>query len=193
MTEYPASWSQPLNVPFPSGQWPGPAQLPARSTYKGQQPTRAVPEAALAEIRQLLFGSIPDTAVAHSYHVAALMDPAVGQNESFQRFSEVELNELHHQVAALGCLYRMQQGDPTAASCLAANLQGFLDNRQLGLQLAQQLPTRVTQNRNVQMMTRLIGRTQQAVEQHLPTIQSFVAGVGAPSPGPMLVGPDIAH
>lgn len=222
MTEHPAYLPQPSGSPIPAGpwpvqagpweaptagQWPGPAQLPARPAqmpahpaqrpaypaqrpaYPAQRPAPpAVPEGALAEIRQLLFSSIPDTAVAHSFHVAALMNPAIRDNAEFQRFSEVELNELHHQVAALGCLYRMQQGDPEAASCLATNLQGFLDNRLLGLQLAQQLPAQITQNPNVQTMTRLVGQTQQAVQQHMPAIQSFVAAVRAPNPGPMLVG-----
>lgn len=157
-----------------AGQWPGPAQAP--------------PQAALGQIRQLLFSSIPDTAMAHSYHVQALMDPAFRDNPEFQRFSEAELNELHHQVAALGCLYRMQQGDPQAVTCLAANLQGFLDNRRLSMQLEQQLPAAIRQAPSVQMMMRHIQQTQQAVQRNMPAIQQFEAAVQAPNPGPMLVG-----
>lgn len=172
-------WPQPAaQWPQPAAQWPGarPAAVPG-------------PQTALAEIRQLLFRSVPETAMAHSYHVEALLDPALRDNQAFQRFSAVELNELHHQVAALGCLYRLQQGDPQALTCLAANLQGFLDNRQLALQLAAQLPAAVRQNPSFQAMRSLIEQTQQEVQRHMPAIQRFEASVAAPNPGAMLVGP----
>lgn len=178
------------------GQWPGPARAPAGPFPQTapaapfpQMAPRGVPEAVVAELRQLLFSSMPDTAIAHSYHVEALLDPALHNNAEFQRFSEVELNELHHQIAALGCLYRMQQGDPNALACLATNLQGFLENRRLAMQLAQQLPASVRQTRSVQSMIGHIQQTQQAVQRNMPLIQQFEAAVRAPSPGPLLVGP----
>lgn len=180
MTEYPGQYSGRA----PAGTWPQPFGVPQRGV-----PQYGLPGAALAEIRQMLFSSIPDTAIAHSYHVEALRDPAFRNNAEFQRFSEVELNELHHQIAALGCLYRLQQGDPNAMSCLATNLQGFLENRRLALQLGQQLPAALRQTPAMQQMFSHIQQTQQAVQRNMPLIQQFEAAVQAPSPGPMLVGP----
>ena len=138
-------------------------------------------------VKTFLTNATPGASVAHSYHVEALAIPTLRADPAFQRFSLVELNELHHFVAALGSINRFEQGDPTALQSLGLNLAGFLENRQLALRLAGALPPAVTQNPLVQMMMNLIHQDQQQVEKQLPLLNRVIAMAGVPSPGPLLV------
>lgn len=139
------------------------------------------------QVKTFLTNATPGASVAHSYHVEALTVPGVGTDPAFQRFSLVELNELHHFVAALGSVYRFEQGDPTALQSLGLNLAGFLENRQMALRLAASLPPAVTRNPQVQAMMSLIQKDQQQLEQNLPLLKRVIALSGVPSPGPLLV------
>lgn len=139
------------------------------------------------QVKTFLNNATPGGSVAHSYHVEALTVPGVGTDPAFQKFSLVELNELHHFVAALGSIARFEQGDPTALQSLGLNLAGFLENRQMALRLAASLPPAVTRNPQVQAMLSLIRKDQQQVEQNLPLLNRAIALAGVPSPGPLLV------
>lgn len=132
--------------------------------------------------------SMPLAAVAHSFHVDALHDPKLQDDPAFQRFSLIELNELHHQVAAMGSLLRMQMGDRSALQSLGANLMGFLANRQLGLQAAQQLPASVRQDPRVMTVMQLTEMSNQQVAQYMPVLAQTVQMSGAPTMMPLLVG-----
>lgn len=141
----------------------------------------------LRELRRFMMEGLPVAAVAHSYHVEALSDPKVGKDPAFQRFSLVELNELHHQVAALGALLRLQMGDPSAMASLGANLLGFLQNRGLGMYLIEQVPASVRQDPRVQRMLVLTQRSNQQIARHWPLLMRVVTASGASAPGPMQV------
>lgn len=167
-----------------------PAGFPAAGVPAGF-PAAGVPTAAalpLAAIQQFLTEGLPLTALAHSFHVDALLDPSIRANPVFQQFSLVELNELHHLIAAQGALLRIQLGDPGGLRSLGVNLAGFLQNRQAGLQLSAALPPAVRQNPAVQATLSLIQQTQQQVVQNLPIISQAIAVSGAPAPGPLLIG-----
>lgn len=133
--------------------------------------------------------SMPLAAVAHSFHVDALRDPKLNADPTFQRFSLIELNELHHQVAAMGSLLRMQMGDRTALQSLGANLAGFLANRQLGLQTAKQLPAAVTQDPRMMTVMQLTEMSNQQVAQYMPVISQTIQAAGSPTTKPLLVNP----
>lgn len=139
------------------------------------------------ELVRFLNESMPMGAIAHSHHVDALADPAIGKEPTFQRFSLIELNELHHQVAALGAVLRMQQGDPTAFKSLGYNLAGFLQNRAAALEAARNLPEAVKQNPHVRRMMALIQQSNQRVQQMMPLLQEVIRRSGATGPGPLLV------
>ncbi len=131
---------------------------------------------------------LPVAAMAHSFHVRALLDPTIRSDKTFQKFSLIELNELHHQIAMLGSLLRLAQGDQTAAADLGVNVAGFLQNRSMGLQLAQQLPASITQNPAVMQMMALTDVSQRQVTENLPMLQQVVATTGASAPGVLVTG-----
>ncbi|MFZ5817318.1 MAG: hypothetical protein ACOY93_18805 [Bacillota bacterium] len=139
-------------------------------------------------VERFLMESLPVAAVAHSYHVDALRNPAIQADPVFQRFSLIELNELHHQIAAVGSLLRLQAGDPRAAESLAHNLAGFVQNRQAALRLVPQFSPLVRQNRALRNMMALTQRSNQQVAQNWPVISRTLAAAAAPAPGPLLVG-----
>ncbi|HYF95885.1 MAG TPA: hypothetical protein VD969_27010 [Symbiobacteriaceae bacterium] len=142
----------------------------------------------LSTLQQFVAQSMPVAAVAHSYHVDALSDPTLRSDARFQQFSLAELNELHHQVALLGNLIRLSQGDQTAAAGLGLNLSGFLQNRMIGLQLAGQLPAAAMQHPSVQRLMALTEMSNQQVTQYLPAIQQTLAATGARLPGMLVAG-----
>lgn len=142
----------------------------------------------LSAVTQFLNSGLPVAAVAHSFHVRALMDPSLRSIPAFQQFSLVELNELHHQIAALGALIRLQQGDSSALTDLGTNLAGFLQNRLIGLQVTQALPAQVLQSPSIQAMMALTNLSNQQVLQNLPVLSQALVTSGAPAPGPLAVG-----
>lgn len=144
--------------------------------------------ATLAQLQRFAEESLPLAAVAHSYHVDALANPQIAEEPSLQQLSLVELNELHHQIALLGALLRLQAGDPTALQSVGRNLAGFLENRQLGLQIAATLPIRVRQEPAMQEALRLTEESTRQVAQNWPLLVQMVRLTGAASPGPLLVG-----
>lgn len=143
----------------------------------------------VAELMRFMMEGLPVAAIAHSYHVDALVDPRVGSNPQFQEFSLIELNELHHQIAALGSLLRLEIGDPMAQESLGMNLAGFLENRQAALAVASRFPPLVTNNPAVKKMMDLTQVSNEQVEANWPLIQETLAATGAPSPGALLVSP----
>lgn len=152
----------------------------------------AVPDPAalpLAHVQRFILESLPGAAVAHSYHVDALLDPMVQTSPAFQRFSLIELNELHHQVAALGALIRLQQGDPTALRALGTNLAGFVQNRLAALRELARVPAAVRSHPDVQRVEALVMESNRELLRQLPTIQQVIRLSGAVIPGPLLVPP----
>lgn len=143
--------------------------------------------ALLAQVKKFLMDGMPLTAIAHSYHVDALLIPDVGGNQAFQHFSLIELNELHHQVAALGAVLRAEKGEQGALHDVALNLSGFLENREAGLKAAPALPSEIQRNPLIQKIMGLIQQTQVQVNQNLPILNRVIALAGSPSPGPLLV------
>lgn len=141
----------------------------------------------LRQLNRFMMEGLPVAAVAHSYHVEALTDPQFRRNPAFQRFSLVELNELHHQVAALGSLLRVQMGDASALASLGANLQGFLQNREMGMQLAQQLPEAIRQDPRMQRVMALTQQSNRQVARNWPVLMQTVAAADGAAPGAMLV------
>lgn len=131
--------------------------------------------------------SLPLAAVAHSIHVDALADPNLRANPQFQAFSQVELNELHHQIAALGGLLRTMMGDPAGPASLAMNLAAFLQNRALGLQAAQILPPAVLSHPAVRVLMGLTEQSNQQVAAYRPALAPLFASIPVASPGPLLV------
>lgn len=147
--------------------------------------TQGIP---LETLQQFVMQSLPVAAVAHSYHVEALADPRLQNNEAFQQFSLVELNELHHQIAAVGNVLRLAQGDQSAAQWLGYNLSGFLQNRMLGLQLAQRLPQAAKQNPAMQRVMALTELSNRQVQQYLPTLQRTLSATTAGAPALLVQG-----
>lgn len=133
--------------------------------------------------------SLPVAAIAHSIHVDALADPALNANPQFQAFSLIELNELHHQIAALGGLLRTQMGDPSGPVSLAMNMAGFLENRALGMQAAQRLPANVRRHPAVATVLQLTDLSNQQVATYAPQLAPLMQVLPAVSPGPMMVSP----
>jgi len=141
----------------------------------------------LQEIQQFLLSATPVAAVAHSHHVDALSNPTLRADPTFQQFSLAELNELHHQVAALGSLLRLQMGDAGAARSLGYNLAGFLQNRQIGLQLGQRLSPTARNNPSVQALMQLTQVSNQQIAANQNVLNRTLAATGAAAPGPLLV------
>lgn len=141
----------------------------------------------LGQLRQFMMVGLPVAAMAHSYHVEVLMDPQFRNDPALQHFSLVELNELHHQVAAMGALMRLECGDPTALASLGANLQGFLENRRRGMELMEGLSSAVTQDPRMQQMTALTQISNQQISQHWPVLMQVVRMANSTAPGPLLV------
>lgn len=156
--------------PYPSAGRGRPAQLPS---------------APIAALERFLMESLPVAAVAHSYHVEVMRDPRLQRDPTFQRFNVVELNELHHQIAALGALLRLQEGDPTAAENLAYNLAGFLQNRQLAMQILPQLPAEARRHPAMQRMLDLIQVSNQQLAQNRQLIDQVLA-MAESTPGPLM-------
>lgn len=142
----------------------------------------------MAELERFMMEGLPVAAVAHSFHVDALMDPRVQADPAFQQFSMIELNELHHQVAALGAHIRHQIGDPTAMQSLGMNLAGFVQNRQAALQMVPQFSPATMQNPAVQVMMGLTEVSNEQIAQNWPVLTRAMGATRAPAPGPMLVG-----
>ena len=157
-------------VPGPAEQpWHGKARLP------------------VDQIERFLTEGMPGTAIAHSYHVDALLVPELQADANFQRFSLIELNELHHQIAAMGAILRWHQGDPNAVQDLAVNLAGFLQNRQAAMEASHALGPHVTGNPAVQRVLHLVEQSNRAIERNRPALQQFTAMVPTGEPGAMLV------
>lgn len=152
---------------------------PAPATQSAQVP--------LGEVQRFLFEALPVAAIAHSYHVDALADPVVQQDPQYQRFSLIELNELHHQVAALGALMRLQMGDQTALRNLGMNLVGFIQNRQAALQVAQNFSPSVLANPANQVLMGLVQQSNQQVAQNWPVLMQTLSATQPPVPGPLMV------
>lgn len=152
-----------------------------------QQPGAAAPALPLQALQTFMSEGLPLAAVAHSVHVDALSDPALRQNRQFQRFSEIELNELHHQIAAVGAMLRMQMGDPRAVMSLGINLAGFLQNRMAALAMVAHFPPAVMRHPDVQMLMALVDQSNRQVAANWPVLQSTLAATGAPAPGPLMV------
>lgn len=136
------------------------------------------PRLPVQQLQRFLNQSMPGAAVAHSYHVDALRQPEVRNDPSFQRFTDTELHELHHQVAALGSLMRVQMGDQNAVNGLGYNLARFVARRQEALQSAQQFPAAVRENAAVGRMMNLIRQSNRQVEQNWPAISQAVSAAG---------------
>ncbi|MFZ5825789.1 MAG: hypothetical protein ACOY94_15940 [Bacillota bacterium] len=143
----------------------------------------------LAAMERFLLESLPVAAVAHSYHVEALRNPILQRDPAYQRFSLIELNELHHQIAAYGDLIRMQQGDPTAADNLAFNLAGFLQNRQAAMRMLPQLSPAARSHPAMQRVMGLMQVSNQQVAGNNQLLNQTFAMTDAPVPGPLLVRP----
>lgn len=141
----------------------------------------------LDQIERFLLEGMPVAAMAHSYHVQALADPEIGPDPIMQRFSLIELNELHHQVAALGDVLRLRRGDQSAAATLGYNLSGFLQNRQLGLQVARQFPPAMLRHPAVQRTLALTEQSNEQIARNWPLLQRAMAQTAAAAPGPLLV------
>lgn len=156
---------------------------------RGREERGRTVEVPVAALQQFMNEATPVAAMAHSYHVDALMDPRIDADPVFQEFSLIELNELHHQVAAMGALQRLMMGEPGALQSLGVNLAGFLQNRQAAMSLVPQFPPYVTRNPSVQKMMKLTQQSNKQVAANLPVIQQTLNAAGAPAPGPMLVGP----
>lgn len=157
------------------------------------QPTRTLTptqEATLQTAEQFLMEGLPVAAIAHSLHVDALADPTLNTNPQFQAFSLIELNELHHQIAALGGLLRTQMGDPSGPASLAMNMAGFLENRALGLQAARTLPARVRNHPAVAAVMQLTDLSNQQIASYAPALSPLMQVLPSVSPGPMLVAPN---
>lgn len=153
----------------------------------GAVPAAPFRQLPLAEVERFLLEGMPVAAIAHSFHVDALADPALRRDPLFQRFSVIELNELHHQVAALGAIQRLKMGDQTALTSLGLNLAGFLQNRQAALALAQQFRPAVLQHPALRAMFSLVQQSNQQIAANWPVVQQAILATGAPAPGPMLV------
>lgn len=141
----------------------------------------------LRQLRQFMMAGLPVAATAHSYHVEVLMDPQFRNDPDLQRFSLVELNELHHQVAAMGALMRLECGDPTALASLGANLQGFLENRRRGMELMDGLSSAVRQDSRMQQMMALTQVSNQQISQNWPLLTQVLQMANGAAPGPLLV------
>lgn len=137
--------------------------------------------------------AMPVAAVAHSYHIDALMDPRLQDDPAFQEFSEIELNELHHQVSTLGALLRHNMGDPTALNSLGVNLAGFLENRRAALAVSRRFSPEVRANPAVQEMMRLTELSNAQVAANLPVIEQALAAAQSEDPGALLVRPTRGH
>jgi len=138
---------------------------------------------------QFMSEGLPVAAVAHSYHVDALTDPQLREDPTFQEFSLIELNELHHQIGAMGAMIRLSQGDPSALRSLGTNLAGFLQNREAALATAAQFPPAVAENPAVQQVMRLTELSNQQIVQNWPVLQQALTMAAGPAPGPLLVAP----
>ncbi len=139
-------------------------------------------------VTEFMVDALPVAAVAHSHHIDALADPRLQQNPEFQRFSLIELNELHHQIGAMGALMRLSQGDTAALRSLGTNLAGFLQNRQAAMQVAGRFPPVVTQNPSVQQMMQLTQQSNQQIARNWPVLQQALSASRGPAPGPLLIG-----
>lgn len=154
----------------------------------GMSPAPARTRLPMAELERFMMEGLPVAAIAHSFHVEALTDPRVQADPAFQQFSMIELNELHHQVAALGAHLRHMMGDPTAMQSLGLNLAGFLQNRQTAMQMVPRFAPTTVQNPAVQVMMGLTEVSNEQVAQNWPVLTQALAATRAPVPGPMLVG-----
>lgn len=148
-----------------------------------------MPPETMQALQRFLMESLLVAALIHSYHVDALRDPQLRMDPALERFNLIEVNELHHQIAALGASLRLQQGDPRAMNSLGYNLAGFLENRQAALQASRNLSPRTRQNPNVQRLMPLVQQSNQMVQQNLPVLTQAIqaSGVSA-TPGPLLIG-----
>lgn len=149
-------------------------------------PTANLPVDAL---QRFLDEGMPGAAMAHSFHVDALMDPRIGSDPVFQAFSLIELNELHHMVSTMGALLRLKQGDPTALASLGTNLAGFLQNRQAAGALVPRFPPYVARNPAVRRMMALIQQSNKQLAAHSAVIQQTLKAADGRAPGPLLVNP----
>jgi len=149
-------------------------------------PTAGLP---LHELRAFLMQSLPGAAIAHSFHVDALANPAVRTNTAFQRFSEVELNELHHQIALLGSVLRFDMGDASALGDIGMNLAAFLHNRQMAGQLAARLPATIGQDPMVATMLNLVNQSNQQIAQSWSTITRTLNAAATVAPGSLSAAP----
>lgn len=154
-----------------------PFPMPRQPWGQAQRPWGR-PQVPVQQLQRFLQQGMPGTAVAHSYHVDALRQPEVRNDPSFQRFSDTELHELHHQVAALGSLMRLQMGDQNALSGLGYNLARFVARRQEALQTAQQFPAEVRDNPDVRRMMNLVRQSNRQLEQYWPAISQAVSAAG---------------
>ncbi|WP_374713699.1 hypothetical protein [Symbiobacterium terraclitae] len=145
-----------------------------------------------APVRQLNWfvqQTLPGTAVAHSYHVDAMRRPELSSDPAFQRFHEIELHELHHQIAAMGALQRLQMGDRRALEGLGYNLSRFAARRQSAMQTARQLSAAVQNDPNVQAMMNLVRQSNRMIRQYWPYIAQAIAAAGMGTvPEPRLDG-----
>lgn len=147
------------------------------------------PALPLQAVEQFLIQSLPLAAVAHSFHVDAMRDPRLHRDPAIDEFNLIELNELHHQVAALGALLRMQQGDASALASLGYNLAGFLENREAALRAGPRLPPTALQNPAMRQVMALIQQTNQMIQQYMPAIMQTIQASGVTdTPGPLLIG-----
>ncbi|MEW8979115.1 MAG: hypothetical protein AB2385_11980 [Symbiobacterium sp.] len=160
----PAPWPQRGGLPAPGSAapgWPvGAARVPVQPLGRFFQQT------------------LPGTAVAHSHHVDALRLPEVRNNPAFQRFTEIELHELHHQIAAMGALQRLRTGDRRALESLGYNLSRFVARRQAAQEAVRALPAAVRNNADVQRMLRLVRQSNRQIRQYWPYIAQAIAAAG---------------
>lgn len=122
--------------------------------------------------------AMPGTAVAHSHHADAMRQPELRGDPAFQRFNEIELHELHHQIAAMGALQRLQMGDRGALESLGYNLARFAARRQAAQEAARQLPAAVRNDPHIQQMMRLIRQSNRQIQQYWPYIAQTIAAAG---------------
>jgi len=130
------------------------------------------------QLQRFFQQGMPGTAVAHSHHVDALRQPEVRNDPSFQRFTDIELHELHHQIAAMGSLHRVQMGDPRAVDSLGYNLSRFVARRQAALDEVRQFPAAVRNNPDVRRMISLMQQSNRMVRQNWPYISQAIAAAG---------------
>lgn len=167
----------------------GVAGIPQVTACPSPEATAMAIGLPVSELRNFIMQSLPVAAIAHSYHVDALANPNLRANAAFQRFSEVELNELHHQVALLGALLRLDMGDVSAIADIGLNLAGFLQNRQMAGQLASRLPASVRQDPMVATVLSLVNQSNQQLAQNWPTITRTLTATTTVAPTAITTAP----